>query len=231
MNKAIFSLTVSLILLAAVIVTTPITIMENAFAKSGTGRHTGGSVGQATSISNSCLNPESNSNTNYNMISNGNCGGTMSQQGKSGQASTPTTVQSANPSIEVQRSTPITQPPTTPNPDVNAGPLDTNIVHLAIIPSANLPSSTVTNVTITDTATQKSNSYITFGSGVGGEVTDIFVIPIGDKIQVTANIIGGNPQVTSDPTSDIACTSTGPTCVGTMINSNPSLSLDVGQVS
>src|SRR5215467_8168989 len=105
MNKAIFSLTVSLILRAAVIVTTPITIMENAFAKSGTGRHTGGSVAQATSISNSCLNPESNSNTNDNMISNGNCGGTISQQGRSGQASTPTTVQSANPNIEVQRST------------------------------------------------------------------------------------------------------------------------------
>jgi hypothetical protein len=39
------------------------------------------------------------------MISNGNCGGTVSQQGKSGQASTPTTVQSANPTIEVQRAT------------------------------------------------------------------------------------------------------------------------------
>ena len=65
-------------------------------------------VNQAASISNSCLNPVSNSNTNDNMISNGNCGGTVSQQGKSGQASTPTTVQNAYPTIEVQRST--TQP-------------------------------------------------------------------------------------------------------------------------
>ena len=39
------------------------------------------------------------------MISNGNCGGTMSQQGRSGQASTPTTIQNANPNIEVQRAT------------------------------------------------------------------------------------------------------------------------------
>ncbi|MGN6632542.1 MAG: hypothetical protein ACTHKP_09945 [Nitrososphaeraceae archaeon] len=53
----------------------------------------------------SCLNPTSDSNINGNMISNGNCGGTVLQQGQSGQASTPTTVQNANPSIEVQRST------------------------------------------------------------------------------------------------------------------------------
>ncbi len=38
------------------------------------------------------------------MISNSNCGGTVSQQGRLGQASTPTTVQNANPTIEVQRS-------------------------------------------------------------------------------------------------------------------------------
>jgi hypothetical protein len=70
-------------------------------------------VNQAASISNSCLNPVSNSNTNDNMISNGNCGGTVSQQGKSGQASTPTTVQTGNPTIEVQRSTTTAQPPLT----------------------------------------------------------------------------------------------------------------------
>lgn len=57
-------------------------------------------INQAASVSNSCLNPVSNSNTNDNMISNGNCGGTVSQQGKSGQASTPITVQNANPTIE-----------------------------------------------------------------------------------------------------------------------------------
>ena len=69
-------------------------------------------INQAASVSNSCLNPVSNSNTNDNMISNGNCGGTVSQQGRSGQASTPITVQNANPTIEVQRST-RTQPPIT----------------------------------------------------------------------------------------------------------------------
>jgi hypothetical protein len=58
------------------------------------------------------LNPVSNSNTNDNMISNGNCGGTVSQQGKSGQASSPITVQNANPIVEVQRAT-TAQPPLT----------------------------------------------------------------------------------------------------------------------
>jgi hypothetical protein len=45
------------------------------------------------------------------VISNGNCGGTISQQGSSGQDSTPTTVQNANPTIEVQRATTTTQSP------------------------------------------------------------------------------------------------------------------------
>ena len=96
MNRANLTLIVPLILIAAV-VTTPITVIEDAFAA--------GDLSQAASVSNSCLNPVSNSNTNDNMISNGNCGGTVSQQGRSGQASTPTTVQNANPTIEVQRST------------------------------------------------------------------------------------------------------------------------------
>jgi hypothetical protein len=110
MNRASLALTVPLILIAA-IVTTPITIIEDTFAKNG--RHTGDELGQAASISNSFLNPVSDSNTNDNMISNGNCGGTISQQGKSGQASGPTTVQNANPTIEVQRSTATAQPPLT----------------------------------------------------------------------------------------------------------------------
>ncbi|MGA7900760.1 MAG: hypothetical protein WCA39_18085 [Nitrososphaeraceae archaeon] len=101
---------VPLILLGAVIVTTSVMITEVAFARNG--KHSG-DVGQAVSISNSCLNPISNSNTNDNTISNGNCEGTVSQQGKSGQASTPTTVQNANPTIEVQRSTAAEQPPLT----------------------------------------------------------------------------------------------------------------------
>lgn len=104
------SLVIPLILLAA-LVTTPITVIEDAFARYE--RHTGGDLSQAASVSNSCLNPVSNSNTNDNMISNGNCGVTISQQGGSGQASTPTTVQNANPNIEVRRSTTTVQPPLT----------------------------------------------------------------------------------------------------------------------
>ncbi len=100
---------IPLILLATLAIT-PITIIENVFAKYE--RHTdGGNLIQAASISNSCLNPISNSNTNDNMISNGNCGGTVLQQGKSAQASSPTTMQSANPNIEVQRSTTTAQTP------------------------------------------------------------------------------------------------------------------------
>ena len=40
-----------------------------------------------------------------------NCGGTVSQQDESGQASTPITSQTANPAIELQRSTTTTPPP------------------------------------------------------------------------------------------------------------------------
>ena len=79
---------------------------------SASAKHSG-DVSQAASVRNSCLNPVSNSNTIDNMISNGNCGGTVSQQGRSGQASTPTTVQNANPTIEVQRATTTAQPPLT----------------------------------------------------------------------------------------------------------------------
>jgi hypothetical protein len=104
MNRTNLTLVIPLIVLAA-LATTPVTVIENASAVNGHGRHTGGDLSQAASVSNSCLNPVSESNTNNNMISNGNCGGTVSQQGKSGQASTPTTVQNANPTIEVQRGT------------------------------------------------------------------------------------------------------------------------------
>ena len=81
-------------------------------------------VGQAASVTDSCLNPVSDSNTNYNTISNGNCGGTISQQGRSGQASTPTTVQNANQTIEVQRST---TTPQSPGPEQSASLLVVNM--------------------------------------------------------------------------------------------------------
>ncbi|HEY7082708.1 MAG TPA: hypothetical protein VH500_23705 [Nitrososphaeraceae archaeon] len=108
MNRTSLATVIPLILLAT-LATTPIMVTEDAFARYQ--RHTDSDLGQAVTTSTSCLNPVSNSNTNDNMISNGNCGGTVSQQGQSGQASNPTTVQDANPTIEVQRST--SQPPLT----------------------------------------------------------------------------------------------------------------------
>lgn len=101
MNKSSITLIVLLILLT-VIVIPPVTVTEDAFARYE--RHKG-DVSQAASIRNSCLNPISNSNTNDDMLSNGNCGVTISQQGGSGQTSIPRTFQNANPTIEVQRST------------------------------------------------------------------------------------------------------------------------------
>ena len=64
------TLIVPLILLAAIAMT-PVTVTEDALAR--TGRHTS-DLSQAASVRNSCLNPVSDSNTNDNMISNGNCG-------------------------------------------------------------------------------------------------------------------------------------------------------------
>jgi hypothetical protein len=49
------------------------------------------------------------------MVGVGNCGGTVSQQEKSGQAGATTTHQTANPTIELQRAT-TTQPPLTATP-------------------------------------------------------------------------------------------------------------------
>jgi hypothetical protein len=106
MNRTGLTTTIPLVLLAT-LATTPILLTQDSFARYQ--RHTGGDLNQAASITNSCLNPVSNSNTINNMISNGNCGGTVSQQG----ASIPTTVQNANPTIEVQRSTSTAQPPLT----------------------------------------------------------------------------------------------------------------------
>jgi len=124
MNITSLALVIPLVLLAA-IVTTPIVVTEDSFARYE--RHTGNDdPSQVVSISNSCLNPVYNSNNNDNMISNGNCGGTVSQQGRIGQASTPTTIQSANPSIEVQRST--TQSPGLGVPTLSTGNLTIEII-------------------------------------------------------------------------------------------------------
>ena len=67
----------------------------------------------SAAVSNECLNPILDSNTIDNAVGVGNCGGTVSQQDESGQASAPITHQTANPTLEVQRST---QPPDTETP-------------------------------------------------------------------------------------------------------------------
>lgn len=74
---------------------------------------------QAAAVSNSCLNPIFDSNTIDNAIGVANCGGTVSQQDESGQASTPITHQTANPTFEVQRAT-TAQSPVTGTPPTAA---------------------------------------------------------------------------------------------------------------
>jgi hypothetical protein len=58
---------------------------------------------QATSTTNSCLNPLFDSNTfDIAAAEIGNCGNTVSQQAEGGEASSPITVQTTSPTIEVQ---------------------------------------------------------------------------------------------------------------------------------
>ena len=90
-----------------------LTTSDNAFARNE--RYGASDSSQAAAVSNSCLNPIFDSNTIDNAVGVGNCAGTVSQQAESGQASTPITHQSANPSIELQRAT-TTQPPLTGTP-------------------------------------------------------------------------------------------------------------------
>jgi hypothetical protein len=82
-------------------------LTEDVFARD---RYLTDSTSQAAAVSNDCLNPILDSNTIDNMVGVGNCGGTVSQQDESGQASAPISHQTANPTIELQRST-TTQPP------------------------------------------------------------------------------------------------------------------------
>jgi hypothetical protein len=108
---AIVTISVLLLAAASTVSATPSVITEDVFAKSG--RYgTGDTTSQAASVNNECLNPILDSNTIDNMVDVGNCGGTVSQQDQSGQASAPITLQNANPTIELQRAT-TTQPPLT----------------------------------------------------------------------------------------------------------------------
>jgi hypothetical protein len=65
---------------------------------------------QATSTSNSCLNPLFDSNTFDIAAVIGNCGNTVSQQAEGGEASSPITVQTESPRIEVQAPPPPVEP-------------------------------------------------------------------------------------------------------------------------
>ena len=104
---------IPLILLAAT-VTISSTVSEDAFAREG--RYSSDSTSQAAAaVDNSCLNPIFDSNEDIdNAVGVGNCGGTVSQQDESGSASAPITSQTANPAIELQRTT--TSPPLTEEP-------------------------------------------------------------------------------------------------------------------
>lgn len=93
-------------------------ITEDIFARNE--GYASDSTSQAAAVNNDCLNPIFDSNIIDNAISVGNCGGTVTQQDESGQASAPITHQTANPTLEVQRAT-TTQPPVTnPPPTVRA---------------------------------------------------------------------------------------------------------------
>ena len=90
------------VLLLAPTVAISVTISEDAFARNG--RYSG-DTSQAAAISNDCLNPIFDSNEDIdNAVGVGNCAATVSQQDESGQASAPITSQTANPTLELQRS-------------------------------------------------------------------------------------------------------------------------------
>jgi hypothetical protein len=100
-------ITIPILLLAATVAISS-TISEDAFARDG--RYSGDSASQAAAVSNDCLNSILDSNTIDNLVGIGNCGGTISQQHESGQASALLTFQTANPTLELQRSTTSAQP-------------------------------------------------------------------------------------------------------------------------
>jgi hypothetical protein len=95
------------VILLATMVAISVMVSEDAF---GRDRYSTDSTSQAAAVSNDCLNPMLDSNTIDNMVSVGNCGGTVSQQDESGQAGATTTHQTSNPTVELQRSTTTSQP-------------------------------------------------------------------------------------------------------------------------
>jgi hypothetical protein len=112
-NRNLLIIIMSVLLLTAGVVSISVMVSEDVFARDG--RYSGDSTSQAAAVSNDCLNPIFDSNTIDNAVGVANCGGTVSQQDESGQASAPITHQTANPTIELQRAT--TQPPLTITPE------------------------------------------------------------------------------------------------------------------
>ena len=106
-NLTIIITTIPVLLLAPMVAISVI-VSEDAFARE---RYSGDSTSQAAAVNNECLNTILDSNTIDNAVGVGNCGGTVSQQDESGQASAPITSQTANPAIELQRATTTTPPP------------------------------------------------------------------------------------------------------------------------
>jgi hypothetical protein len=107
MHRANLTIITIPVLLLAATVAISVMVSEDAFARDSTS--------QAAAVDNTCLNPIFDSNDHIdNAIGVGNCGGTISQQDESGQASAPITSQTANPTLELQRLTTTSQPaPTT----------------------------------------------------------------------------------------------------------------------
>jgi len=101
-SRKLAIVTISVLLLAGTVAIS-VTVSEDAFAK--TGRYTG-DTSQAAAVSNECLDPIFDSNEDIdNAVGVGNCAGTVSQQDESGSTSAPITSQTANPDIELQRTT------------------------------------------------------------------------------------------------------------------------------
>ena len=92
-------------------------VSEDAFARE---RYSGDSTSKQQAVNNECLNPIFDSNTIDNAVGVGNCGGTVSQQDESGQASAPITSQTANPDNRVAKSN-INNPATVDRNTTNCG--------------------------------------------------------------------------------------------------------------
>jgi hypothetical protein len=109
-ERASFTIiSIPLILLAATVAISGV-VSEDVYARDY-GRYSSDTTSQAAAVDNSCLNPILDSNTIDNVVGVGNCGSTISQQDESGSASSPITHQTADPTLELQRSATTTQPP------------------------------------------------------------------------------------------------------------------------